>query len=951
MELVRGIPITEYCDQHQLDPRQRLELFVTVCRAVQHAHQKGIIHRDLKPSNVLVEQHDVTPVPKIIDFGVAKAINRELTEKTLFTNFAQLIGTPLYMSPEQAELSGLDVDTRSDIYSLGVLLYELLTGTTPFDRERLHSAPYDELRRIIREEEPPLPSTRLSTLAADLATTVTDRRRTDTRRLMQTIRGDLDWIVMKCLEKDRNRRYESASGLAEDIERYLADEQVLARPPSRLDRATKWARRHRPLVASAIVSTTAMLAMSFIALATSNILISRERNEKAAALQDRTVALERAERNFQTVLSVIDRLFNRVGNEKLADVPQLDQLRKEVFDDALEFYEKLLVENPDDSEVKFATARARISVVKMKTVMDARGQAIPPCEQAIVALDQLLLNDPSNASYRYELGTALIQKHYCDAATLREDARAVELFQGLADESPDESTYINSLVQALFNQWSSCVELDTAEGIVNRMLQLTASRQLETHYAALVQETLAKTNDRAGRLDEAEAAYRESIRTYDLGLEERPKPGGGHEHQITTCTNFGKLLSRRGKMDEAEQIFRQAIRFGEQASAEFPAMEFFQRLSNEARIALIEFLRSQGRSEEAVEVAAKMPAHDAADYYRRAKVNDMLGQSERAVEDRNKAIELFSKEIARNPQATELFNNRGCVYLELSQKDKAIEDFCDAIELSPGIHGYWSNRAEAYVRLGQYDNALRDANKAIELGPASEHSWHTRAGIHFLLRQFDKAAVDISQAISLAPNDPVLRHHRTEAYLRLGQYEQAMADANKLVELQPSSSTSWNTRAYVYFRMKQFEKSLIDFSKAIDIDPNNLKSLSGRRKAHMQLGNTVEAEKDYQQAITAEPTDRKTLNSLAWRLATAQDDMSRDGKLAVALSTKTCELTEYRNAGLIDTLAAAYAETADFDSAVTWSKRAIELAANNAERLEFTKHLDKFQVRVPWRED
>ena len=203
-----GVPITEYCDQCNLTTRERLELFVTVCQAVQHAHQKGIIHRDIKPTNVLVAIQDGRPAPKIIDFGVAKAIDQQLTEHTLMTAFAQMVGTPLYMSPEQAELSPLGVDTRSDIYSLGVLLYELLTGTTPFDKDRLHAASYDELRRIIREEEPPRPSARISTLAADLATTVAEHRRTDTRRLRQTVRGELDWIVMKCLEKDRNRRYE-----------------------------------------------------------------------------------------------------------------------------------------------------------------------------------------------------------------------------------------------------------------------------------------------------------------------------------------------------------------------------------------------------------------------------------------------------------------------------------------------------------------------------------------------------------------------------------------------------------------------------------------------------------------------------------------------------------------------------------------------------------------------
>jgi serine/threonine protein kinase/tetratricopeptide (TPR) repeat protein len=260
MDLVKGLPITEYCDQAQLIPRERLELFIHLCQAVQHAHQKGVIHRDLKPSNVLVMVHDTTPVVKVIDFGVAKALGQELTDKTLFTGFAQMIGTPLYMSPEQAGQSGVDIDTRSDIYSLGVLLYELLTGTTPFDKERLKEVGYDELRRIIREEEPPRPSTRLSTLGK-AATTVSTQRRSDPQRLSRLCRGELDWIVMKCLEKDRRRRYETAGALAADVERYLHDEPVLACPPRVGYRLRKFARRNRGrLVAAGVLGFAFLVA-------------------------------------------------------------------------------------------------------------------------------------------------------------------------------------------------------------------------------------------------------------------------------------------------------------------------------------------------------------------------------------------------------------------------------------------------------------------------------------------------------------------------------------------------------------------------------------------------------------------------------------------------------------------------------------------------------------------
>ncbi|MGL4551273.1 MAG: protein kinase domain-containing protein [Gemmataceae bacterium] len=248
MELVRGVPVTEFCDAARLPVRDRLALAVGVCHAVQHAHQKGVIHRDLKPSNVLATSHDGTPAVKVIDFGVAKALDTRLTEQSLHTHTGQLVGTPLYMSPEQMALDGTDIDTRADVYALGVLLYELLSGAAPFDRGRMQAAGFDELRRVVREEEPARPSTRIT---ADAAA----GRRSDPRRLSRELAGELDWIVMKALEKDRDRRYPSADALARDIQRYLADEPVEARPPSVAYRLGKLLRRHRgPAVAAAVVA-------------------------------------------------------------------------------------------------------------------------------------------------------------------------------------------------------------------------------------------------------------------------------------------------------------------------------------------------------------------------------------------------------------------------------------------------------------------------------------------------------------------------------------------------------------------------------------------------------------------------------------------------------------------------------------------------------------------------
>jgi serine/threonine protein kinase/tetratricopeptide (TPR) repeat protein len=260
MELVHGVPITQFCDEHRLSPRQRLELFVAVCQAVQHAHTRGIIHRDLKPSNVLVSQHDGAPVVKVIDFGVAKAVGQQLTDRTVYTHLRQMIGTPLYMSPEQAGMSGLDIDTRTDIYSLGAILYELLTGTTPLDKERLRGLSYEEFRRRIREEEPARPSARITTLGQ--AASPSGNRQSDPRRLSELLRGELDWIVMKALEKDRNRRYESASAFAADVQRYLHDEPVHACPPSSWYRFRKFARRRRvALVMGSVIGLAVLVAL------------------------------------------------------------------------------------------------------------------------------------------------------------------------------------------------------------------------------------------------------------------------------------------------------------------------------------------------------------------------------------------------------------------------------------------------------------------------------------------------------------------------------------------------------------------------------------------------------------------------------------------------------------------------------------------------------------------
>jgi len=518
MELVKGVPITKYCDDQKVTPHERLALFMQVCEAVQHAHQKGIIHRDIKPSNVLIALYDGKPVPKVIDFGIAKAMGQHLTERTMFTGFGAIIGTLEYMSPEQAELNQLDIDTRSDIYSLGVLLYELLTGTTPLEHDRLKRVALDELLRTIRQDEPPKPSTRLSTMAEAILS-IAAQRGLDPQRLAKMVYGELDWIVMKALEKDRGRRYQTANGLAMDIDRYLHDETVLACPPSASYRVRKFTRRHmKGLLATA--AAFAGLVVLVVALTISNVRVARERNQKAAALRDAQAQRQRAERNFlsarQAVASLMAQPASGMGEWNTLPKP----LRKKFGDEAVKYYNSLLEQGSGDPSLQYETAVGYRSIGFLNYKFAEYPEAQKLARQSIAILEPLNKQDPKNRDYRQQLAwsrmllgwTFNFTNRPVEAeAAFRQAGAGLQL---LLSEDPKHQSYSSELgecytdiCRASEKQWAA---LDDQQ-FKQRAMNLPGSLPSDLPHTCLVYDRVAKALAARGMIDDAVAMHRQAL--------------------------------------------------------------------------------------------------------------------------------------------------------------------------------------------------------------------------------------------------------------------------------------------------------------------------------------------------------------------------------------------------------------------------------------------------------
>jgi serine/threonine protein kinase len=687
MELVHGVPITRYCDDNRLTLHARLALFVQVCRAVQHAHQKGIIHRDIKPSNVLVTLYDGDPVPKVIDFGVAKAVEQQLTERTLFTRYGVLVGTVEYMAPEQAEMNALGVDTRSDVYSLGVLLYELLTGTTPLERGRLRDAAFLELVRLVRDEEPPAPSTRLSS-SGDQIATIAASRQVESHRLTRLVRGELDWIVMRCLEKDRARRYETADALAEDVRRYLADEPVAAGPPTAGYRLRKFARRNVGL----LIATSAVAAALVLGagLATWGLVSARHERREAiksrdAADHQRTLAESSAKRaidgekkvqqyyqtartQFANAEAVNNFLVNMFAANSLGKA-RPDTTVRELLDRAAKSLEQEQAQATRNEKSQAAIHNALglaytglgmydVALPHLNVALDVR-RRVHGADHPDVALTLSGLAYWANEQGQHEKA----EGHLRDALAIRR--------KKLGPDHPTVATTLSSLAFTLSQLKKPEAAAVSAEALALRhKLYGAASAEVA---AALSHRGLALKMQ--GKLDEAEQAIRESVAMY------RRFTGENSLNVARAVNNLGRVLAQRDDLPGAIAAYREAL-------------DISRRYHGDVHPEVADGMITLAHA------LAKVGDHAAAVRLKRDRLTVLLA--------------IVNEKLARRPDDPRLLAERADLYGRQGEFAHAAADLGRAAELKPDEPYHAFDHGLALLYLGDLDAHRRVARRMLD---------------------------------------------------------------------------------------------------------------------------------------------------------------------------------------------------------------------------------------------
>jgi eukaryotic-like serine/threonine-protein kinase len=881
MELVRGVPITKYCDDNHLTPRQRLELFVPVCQAIQHAHQKGIIHRDIKPSNVMITLYDGKPVPKVIDFGVAKATEQKLTERTLFTQYGTLVGTLEYMSPEQAETSALGVDTRSDIFSLGVLLYELLTGSTPLSHKRVREAAYAEILRMIREEEPPSPSTRLSESGEALAS-ISAQRHMEPAKLTKLVRGELDWIVMKTLEKDRNRRYETVSGFAADVQRYLNDEPVQACPPSAGYRLRKFVRRNKRALAMVAVAAVAVL------IATTSLGWSvRDRQAR-----QREASLETARRlavTEQGIRQALDR-----GTKSSADLHTILKKSGGV---------QQLLNQPARWELLIKTAQGELaqaqqSAVRTEGRLDAEStQEMNRLEQQIASdqadydlalrLEKIRLDRATVVNGKFDIRKAADEysKAFDDLAVLKDDPGAVA-----ARLAP--SPIKDQLVAAL-DDWAWVAFTLREPALAEQLLAL--ARHLAPDPA---------WGDRLRRL----GVWRDREALGKLVAE---APLDGLSPQLRDLV--GSLLG--GNRPLAESWLRRA-------QAEYPA-DFWVNFRLSQVIDRTDPVEAVGFSRVALVIR---PGNSA--------VYTSLGAGLDYQGKRDEAIACYRKAIEIDPRGAVPYSNLGITLHKQGKLDEAISYVRKAIEIDPKFANAHSHLGNALAKHGKRDEAIACYRKAIEIDPKFADPHAFMGGVLQDQGKLDEAVACYHKAIEIDPRH-VQSHNGLGLCLKLqGKFEEAIASYRKAIEIDPKYVFALLNLSYSLANQRKFDEAIALCRRSIELDPKFARARGALAHAIGKQGWDLADRpdpkfRDPQRAVELgkEAVASAPQSPMGWQLLGWIQYRAGNWKDSIAALEKSRELQEGGTGDAFQwlVLAMAHWQLGHKEEARNWYEKAIEL--------------------------